>query len=443
MAQAQQDNLHESLSISLHDALATGITSNPQYSEVASNRRATDEELNQGRALYLPSIDLHAETGPEYTDSATTRIAGDDHVSKWRNLGSITLTQLLFDGFQTHYEIERQKARVSSAAHRVRETADLVGLSIVNSYLEVLRQRELITIAMQNVEDHNNIFSQIEDGVNGGRSTQADLEQAKARRAAASAIVASTRQALNDAEAKYRQVVGDSAGRLQVPQTPVSEISGDVNTEVQKALAFSPTLDIYAADIETAYAESLGTRSSFYPKVNLQLNASEGHDLSGIDGRDTNASALVVANWNLYRGGADMARSREFIHRHQQAKEARARAAREVENDVRTTWDGMISARERGQEFSTQAEANAQVVGAYKDQFNLDRRTLLDVLDAQNELFVSRSNVINARYTEMLGAYRLLALKGSLLPVLGVAYPRESLVSNNDTWTASDKMKAR
>ena len=148
-------------------------------------------------------------------------------------------------------------------------------------------------------------------------------------------------------------------------------------------------------------------------------------------------------NWNLYRGGADMARSREFIHRHQQSKEDRVKAARAVENDVRRTWASMVSAGERARQFAAQADANTEVVKAYRDQFNLDRRTLLDVLDAQNELFVSRSNTINAEFLEVFAVYRLLALKGALLPTLQVEYPRESKVSSENLWSTEDKMEAR
>jgi adhesin transport system outer membrane protein len=180
-----------------------------------------------------------------------------------------------------------------------------------------------------------------------------------------------------------------------------------------------------------------------YPQLDLQLNGRTGHDLGGVEGRDTSASALVVMNWNLYRGGADVARAREFIHRHQQSKESRAKAARGVENDVRQTWASMTSAGERAKEFAAQADANTEVVKAYRDQFNLDRRTLLDVLDAQNELFVSRSNAINAEFLEVFAVYRLLALKGSLLPTLEVAYPRESVTAAKDSWSTDEQMQAR
>jgi adhesin transport system outer membrane protein len=441
-AVSQEDKLHKSLSVSLRDAVAVGVATNPEYGVVAASRRATDEELEQGHALFLPSVDVRADTGYEHTDDPGTRARGDDE-NLWRYDAQLTLTQMLFDGWDAKYEVERQEARVQSSANRVRETAELVGLAIVESYLEVLRQRHLLVIARQNVDEHTGIMQQIDQGVSAGRSTQADMEQAKARLAAARATESSTRQALRVAEAQYRQEVGDAPGQLTLPVIPYDALAADVGLEVDKALSHSPTLDIFESDIEVAYAESLKTRSTFYPQVDFQLNGREAHNTGGVEGRDTSASALVVLNWNLYRGGADKARSREFIHRHQQSKESRTEAARAVENDVRQTWASMVSAGERAREFSAQVDANVEVVKAYKDQFNLDRRTLLDVLDAQNELFVSRSNTINAEFLEIFAVYRLLALKGALLPTLGVEYPRESKVASEDRWTESEKMEAR
>jgi len=442
---AQDEALHPSLSISLKDAVSTGLSTNPEYGTVAASRRATDEELNQGEALFLPSVDVNADAGWEYSDDPATRAGGtgSDDETLFRYETGVTLTQLLFDGWDAAYEVDRQEARVLSSAHRVRETAELVGLAIVEAYLEVLRQRELLVIARRNVADHISIMDQIEQGVEGGRSTQADAEQAKARLAQARATESSTRQALRNAESNYITEVGDQAGQLTLPNTPFDVLAEDVNREVEKTLAYSPTLDIFEADIEVAYAESQQTKSTFYPQVDLQLNARQGHNLGGVEGRDRSGTALVVMNWNLYRGGADVARAREFIHRHQQTKEARAEAARAVENDVRQTWAAMTSAGERARQFAAQADANVEVVKAYNDQFSLDRRTLLDVLDAQNELFVSRSNTVNSEFLEMLAVYRLLALKGSLLPTLDVAYPRESDVAESNLWSYEEKNEAR
>lgn len=414
--------------VTIADAVSFGVTTNPEYMRNADNRRATDEELRQAQGLWLPSLDFQADLGGEMTNNFTTHHDGKGNSTDtlFRRQAGLTLTQMLFDGFSTKYENTRQQARVLSAAHRVKEASELTGVSIVEAYLDVLRQRELLTIARQNVNDHLNIVDQIQDSANAGRSTQADNEQAKARLASSRANEASIRESLRIAESNFIQQVGDPPQDLVMPLVPVDTLEKNVDEEVKISLHQSPTIDIYEADVQVAHQEFEKSKSSFYPKVNLQLNGRSGENLAGVRGGDTSASALAVVNWNLYRGGIDTANVREQINREAQAKEERSKAARQIENDVRTTWARMVSAGERAKEFAAQASANVETVKAYKDQFDLGRRTLLDVLDAQNELFVSKSNSVNAEFVEMFAVYRLLGLKGELLPTLGVQYPRES-----------------
>lgn len=412
--------------LSLEGALNRGLVTNPEYGVVANNRRATDEEYRQAEGLFLPSIDLRASTGVEYTDNQSTRGAGLDDRTRGIYDYSATLTQMLFDGFAAKNEVERQEARVKSAAHRVHETSELVGLDIVEAYLEVLRQRDLLKIARDNVQEHVSMLNEIRASVSAGRSTEADISQAEARYASAKANEANVKESLRVAESRYIREVGEKPDVLIMPVLPVEAVSADVDSAVTTAVTNSPTLGIFEADMDVAWQEYEATEANFYPEVDLQLQGRQNDDLGGVDGNDKSASAQLVANWNIYRGGIDTALRREHVYRHAQAKESRVQAARQVEDDVRQTWAAMVSAGERANEFAAQAYANEKVVAAYKDQFELDRRTLLDVLDSQNELFVSRSNAVNAEYLEMLAVYRLLSLQGKLLPAMGVSVPREA-----------------
>jgi len=412
--------------LSLEDALTRGLITNPQYGVVANNRRATDEELRQARGLFLPSIDLAASGGVEWTDDQGTALSGIDDKTRGIYDYSATLTQMLFDGFGAANEVDRQESRVESAAYRVHETAELVGLDIVEAYLEVLRQRDLLLIARDNVQDHISMLNEIVATAEAGRSTDADVAQAEARLASARANAANVKEALRIAESQYIQEVGENPDILIMPSLPVEAVSSDIDEAVRVAVTESPTLDIFESDMNVAWEEYEATESGFWPEVDLQLQGRQNDDLGGQDGNDKSASAQLVANWNIYRGGIDTALRREHIYRHAQSKESRVEAARQLENDVRQTWAAMVSAGERANEFAAQAAANQKVVSAYKDQFELDRRTLLDVLDSQNELFVSRSNAVNAEYLEMLAVYRLLSLQGKLLPTMGVKAPAES-----------------
>ena len=412
--------------LSLQDALSRGLSSNPEYGVVANNRRATDEELRQGRGLFLPSVDLAARTGVEYTDNQSSRASGVDDRTRGIYDYSATLTQMLFDGFAASNEVDRQEKRVESAAFRVHETVELVGLDIVEAYLEVLRQRDLLLIARDNIKEHEVMLNEIISTAQAGRSTDADISQAEARYASAKANAANVKEALRVAEANYIREIGENPDVLVMPALPIEAVSPDVDEAVKTAVTNSPTLGIFEADMGVAWEEYEATEANFWPTFDLQLQGRQNDDLGGIDGNDQSASAQLVANWNIYRGGIDTALRREHVYRHAQAKEARANAARTLENDVRQTWAAMVSAGERANEFAAQAVANEKVVSAYKDQFELDRRTLLDVLDSQNELFVSRSNAVNAEYLEMLAVYRLLSLQGKLLPTMGVSLPNET-----------------
>jgi outer membrane protein, adhesin transport system len=418
---------HGWATMTLKQSVGIGVNTNPEHGVVANNRRATDEELRQAKGLYLPSIDTRFDTGYEHTRNAITEAGiGSDSENMWRANAGITLTQMLFDGFAAKYENLRQQARVLSAAHRVREAAELNGLAVVEDYLEVMRQRELLKIARENVAQHTGILDQIRDATESGKTTQADHQQAAARLAASRAEEENVRQALRNAEADYIRDVGQQPEDLVMPLLPAGSLERDVEQEVRESLSGSPTVKIYEADMKVAHQEYEATQAPFYPRLDLQLQAQDGHNVNALEGQSRNASALVVANWNLYRGGIDTAKRREYISREAQAKEQRAKVARSIEDDVRKSWAGMVAARERKEEFVAQAANNEAVVKAYKDQFDLNRRTLLDVLDSQNELFVSRANAINAQYLEMFAVYRLLALKGDLLKTLDVSVPREA-----------------
>jgi adhesin transport system outer membrane protein len=407
--------------LTLQDAVSKGIQTNPYYGLIANDSLATKEELNQAKALYLPSIDFLGETGFERTDSPTI-----DDESLWRNRASLTLTQMIFDGNGTKSEVSRQKNRVESTANRVGEVAEFIGLDIIEAYLEVMRQRDLLTIARANIEDHVKILGTIRTGADAGTVTDGDVSQGQAREAQARATVASTEEALRQAEATFIQKVGDTPGTMAFPEVPRDRLPANLDDAVRQAITQSPTLSVFESDIKVAQAEYEGSGSTLYPRVELQANATVGNDLNGIEGSDNRQSVLGVMKWNLYRGGGDLARQREFMYRHALSKERRADAARQVEKDMRDTWAGMLAASERAQQFQLQADANEKVVNVYMNQFSLDRRTLLDVLDSQNELFVSRSSHVNSLYTEMFAVFRVLALKGELLDTLGIPKPREA-----------------
>jgi adhesin transport system outer membrane protein len=189
----------------------------------------------------------------------------------------------------------------------------------------------------------------------------------------------------------------------------------------------NPTVLIADADVDVAKAELRGSRAGYYPNLDIELGASAGEDLDGVDGSDVSAQALLVLRYNLFRGGGDIAREREAFSRLEEAREGVRVAQRDAEEEARVAFNALTTARARVTALSQGVEAQRATRDIYAQQFDLGQRGLLDLLDAENELFNGRSNLVTADFTEIFAAYRVLAIVGTLLDTLSIDRPKEAI----------------
>ena len=169
--------------MSLQEAVSMAISTNPSVGQVSNDRRAIDQELRQGRALYYPQVDLRAASGVEWSDNVTTSDNTGPHDTRtlWRKEGSVVLSQLIFDGFFAESEVERQTSRVKSAAYRVQESSEFTGLDAIEAYLDTQRHRERVKLAEDNVSVHRARLGQTQQKAQAGGGNIADVRQAEAR----------------------------------------------------------------------------------------------------------------------------------------------------------------------------------------------------------------------------------------------------------------------
>lgn len=417
------------VAFTLEETVETTLVTNPEVGVVAADREAIDQEVRQARALYAPSIDLRGAIGPEYTNSPATRsrLGDDDSETLLRMESQVTLTQMLFDGFSTRSEVERQLARLDSAAYRVREAAEFIALDGIEAHLDVLRNQALVELAEQNVIEHQRILDQVSELEREGGGSIADVRQTEARIAAARSALATAIGNLRDARAVYRSVVGIPPDDLAVPDPPLAGVPAGAEAAAADAFVNNPTVRIANADIEVAEAELTGARSGYYPRLDLEMGAGANRNLDGIEGSDVDAQALLVLRYNLFRGGGDIAREREAFARLREARETLRRVKRAAEEDARVAYNAFLTARERADALEAQALATRATRDAYAQQFDIGERSLLDLLDAENELFIARSNFVTAQFTELFAVYRVLAATGDLLLVMDADAPKESI----------------
>ncbi len=422
--------------MSLKEAIQLAISTNPDIGIVASNREAVDEELRQARGLYLPQIDLAAGIGKERTNDRTTRAragGSTDGLTLTRQEASLTLQQRIFDGYETDSTVRREKARVESAARRVAENSEFLALDAIGAYVEVLRQRELVRLAEENLRVHSGILGSLRQRLEGGGGSRADVAQTEARNSRARATITQTLNDLRDAEAAFTRIVGQFPDALESPEFPTGVLPGDLDAAVGLAGTNNPTTRIFEADVRSADAEVSVAEVPFYPAVSLEAQSEYNDGRDGINSYEFNNQVMLRVRWNLFRGGIDRAARQEALARLSESKNRRLRSYLEAQQEMRQSWFALEASRQRVEDLSDSVRFNMETRDAYRQQFEVAQRTLLDVLDAENELFVSSGQLVTAQTNEILASYRILAVSGALLTTLGVPAPEQAVVEDK-TW---------
>ncbi len=407
--------------MSLKEAVGEALTSNPEVLQAAENREAIEFELRQARGLYLPTIDLDASAGVRRLDSPARRRLGDEDNDLYPAEVGLSINQTIFDGGNRRSEVERQASRVDGASFRVLERSEGVALQVVQEYLEILLQAEIVAETRNNVGFHQQMLGEIGESVSGGTLTSADQTQASERLLAARARYHEASEDLEAAKIRFQKLVGRSIGNPSYPGSVHKALPANVQAAVDIARAQNPRIAAGGADVDGADALVRGARSAYMPNVSLQGRARHGADIDGSEDNTTDLEAKVVARWNLYRGGQDVAREQERIRRASEQRHALHQIHREVEESVRTSWDRRIKRAELAGTLKQQASANSQLVSAYREQLRVGQRSLLDVLDAQNTRYNVTVLSKTSQYAALFEEYRILAAMGRLAQTMGAA----------------------
>jgi adhesin transport system outer membrane protein len=412
--------------MSLREAVAVALEANPQIGEAIANRQAIEFELRQGRGLYLPRVDLEGDLGAQRRDNATTHANKDNKHTFFRKQGTVIIQQLLFDGFKSDAEVERQASRVDAAAHRVLERSEFIALSVIRQYLEIELRYKILVLAQRNVAFHAKIARDIRTGARSGSISVADRQQANERVHAARARVAVAREELNAGLIRFNRLVGKPSGPVVRSPSYARHLPRSLSMALGVARKNNPRIRIQNADLDTAYALLKAARAKFYPKLTLEGRARGGHDLDGIRGHDHDLRAGVVMRWNLYSGGIDTADVQEQIRRIDEQRKKLHRIHRAVEEAVRLSWDRLVQQRLRARSLSLQFGETNRLIGSYRAQFGVGKRSLLDLLDTQNTRFGANVALQTSLIARKFAEYRILAATGTLLKTLRLKAPKPS-----------------
>ncbi|MBM7060795.1 TolC family outer membrane protein [Pseudomonas sp. UL073] len=413
--------------MTLAEAIQSTVDNHPQISASVNNRLSADEDIKFARGGYLPTVDVLAGYGRERSDNPDTRAQGNHHKETLNYTDSqLRLRQMLFDGFNTPNEVGRTEQVANSRAYYIQGTSETLALRTVEVYLDVLKRREMVALAKNNLQAHTRIGDQIGLRKDRGVGSAADLDQSDARLALAQNNLYTEEVNLADAEASFYSVVGRMPDELVTPGTIKGEIPADLIGARQSVIDNNPLLKSAQADVYAAEKQYEVAKSPFYPRLDAELSTHANDDVGGEEGHDTGWRAGLAVNYNLFNGMRDKARLESSAHQINQAMDIRNNALREINENVMLAWNAMDNARKQTPKAREYADFTSRVREAYQQQFGLGQRTLLDLLDSENELFTANRRYVEVRYLEEFSMYRLQAATGDLLRKQGTVLPAEA-----------------
>lgn len=413
------------------DAALQAIESNPDVQASWHTFSAAAQEVRIARAGYLPTVDIGASTGKTNRDY-------DGRASYTNNQAQVTLSQMLFNGFRTSGEVARFDSARLVRYYELLNTVENTALEAVRAYEDVKRNRALVNLARDNYAKHRGVFGQIEERATSGVGRRVDLEQVAGRLALAESNLLTEASNLHDVTARYLRVVGQLPAE-DLAESNIAEQKLPENIRSALALAYQGNPGFHAAikNISAAQAAVKVERAGYYPKAELRARQVTSRSQNGFDNRIDpdnygNESAVELAlTYNLYSGGANRAAVRRSLEQVNEAKDLRDQACVDLRQDTQIAYNDAQRIREQLASLQQHRLSSDKVRAAYSEQFNIGQRTLLDLLDAENEYFQASRALIIANGDLEIAHARSLAAMGSLLPALGIV--RDGLGILHDT----------
>jgi adhesin transport system outer membrane protein len=424
-------------------AVQQAINNNPDVTARLNALRAAANEVDVARGQYLPSVDLSASVGRD-NDRITSRTPASQSLS--RTGLALSASQILWDGLATSKEVSRLgHARLTRYFEFLGATEE-TALEATRAYLDVERYRKLVSLAEDNYVQHKYAFDQLQTKFKAGVGRGVDAEQANARLALAESNLTTEQANLHDVSARYLRIVGDlpPASTAGVDNQLLSKgiLSANVDT-INQALAKHPSISAAIENLRAAQAQAQGAESRYQPTVEARVRTGVGKNFDGVQDQKRDSSAEILLNWNLFNGGSDKARVRQYADLLNQAADQRDRACRDVRqtvaiahNDIRKLQDQLVA-------LDRNVLAIEKARDAYRQQFDIGQRSLLDLLNAENELYTAKRSYANAESDLQLAYARTQAARHSLTSTLGLSREADGTQELVQDWQAADDAAQR
>ena len=407
--------------ISLRQAVEVAMASNPEILQAQFNKEAIEFERKQAQGLYAPRVDIEASAGVRRLENTTRRNLGIANNELYPLEANIRADWTIIDFGRRNGELLRQASRVDGASLRVLERSEFVALQIARQYLDIMLQQRIVAASQDNVGFHQVLVNDLGEGVDQGSISIADRQQAEERLQSAVVRQEEAFQDLANAKVSLRRLTGLDIDQVQLPPDFEAMLPANIDAAVGLARVNNPRIMEAQADVDAAHALAKSANGDLYPTIGAEVVGRVGDDIDGFNGETNDVQARVYLRWNIFDGGINRAKYQEMVRRSSQARYRLHQVSREAEEDVRSAWIAIKAQDNITKALDRQSRVSDDLLLSYRSQFNVGRRSLLDVLDAQNTRYNTQVRLETARFSQLFAEYQTLAATNLFLQALELA----------------------
>jgi len=393
------------------------LSSNPIILERLNNYKSTQDDVTLAEASYYPSLDLKLGVGHETTHrSNQVGSIPDESYDFDVYQNSLTYTQNLFNGFSTTYQVKEQEYKNISAAYSYIEKVNNTSFEMVNTYIEVMKNRDLLGTAQENVTIDKEIFAKVKKLYDAGLTTLSEVNKIESSLALAQSNLVVQENILMDSSYNLQRVLGRTLDTDEMIKPKLKTTLPKTKEEAVKfALKNNPSLLISQFNIRLAQATVKTKQASYYPQVDIEISQTMNKNLSAIEGNEDRFRAMAYLSYNIFRGFTDSTSIQQTKTQVRQEIQSKNTIKRQVLEGLNLSWVANEKLEKQLKYLREYKEFSHKTLVLYSKEYGLGRRSLLDLLSAQNDFIKSRSQIITTEYSLLYAKYRILDAMGLLV----------------------------
>lgn len=406
--------------LTLQESVDKVLTQNPaiqaKIKEVDSIKKSLDIEKSGN----YPSIDLSAAISENKSGHLNNDVNDESYFQYY---GTVTLTQNIFDGYKTSNRIDYQKNKLLSASYDYLDSVNELTYNTVESYLNVFRNKELLLAVENSVNVNKGILDKVTGLYDSGIKVISDVNKIHATYALSVSNLNVRKQNLNSSKIKLENLVGANIEleKLEKATIDFSTLNlSDKNNILEEAKKNNPILLLGRYNVESAKSLNKESRSDYYPTVDIQLSQTykDQSETNSFSSPDDQASAMITLKYNLYNGGSKKEKEAQSLINVQKEKFTNADSERKIEEDVKQSFSTIKALQEQIKYLNIYYQKSEEALDLYKKEYELGRRSLLDLLAVHNDLVNANIQITNATYDLELAKYKLAKATAKIVPVV-------------------------